>query len=125
MTEWIELVVRWMLGLQLLFWGLNGFFHWKQTPPSNDFINEFTDACLRSKFIMPVVKIFETVFGALLLTGVGTLVALIALGPIISVISGLHLFHNRRAWEVLLPITLPFLVIAILNFEKLKLLFTL
>ena len=118
MLEWTEIIFRWILGLQLVFWGLNGFFHWKEIPPSTDFINEFSDVCFRSRFILPTVKIFEIVFGALLLTGAYTLLALVALAPIIFVISGLHLLHNKKSWEVLLPITLPFLIIVILYLMK-------
>lgn len=123
MTEalaWFEILLRWTLGLQLLFWGLNGFFHWKPIPPSSDFIGRFSDLCHESRFILPTVKIFEIVFGFLLLTGSGTLLALVGLAPIIFVISGLHAFHNNKAWQVLLPITLPYLLLSILNWTMFK-----
>jgi len=118
MLEWTELIFRWIFAGQILFWGLNGFFHWKAIPPSADFINEFTEACVKSGFIMPTVKIFEVVFGSLLLTGFARGISLIALAPIVFVITGLHVRHNKKAWEVLVPISLPFLILVILNFEK-------
>jgi len=118
MLEWIEIILRWILGMQFLFWGLNGFFRWKSIPPSGDFVGRFGDVCFESKFILPVVKIFEIFFGAALLTGHGTLASLIFLGPLVFVISGLHLFHNPRWWEVIVPITLPYLAIAGLNWQK-------
>jgi hypothetical protein len=64
---------------------------------------------------MPTVKIFEIGFGALLLTGSYTLLSLLALAPIIFVISGLHLFHSKKAWQVIGPLTLPFLALITLH----------
>jgi uncharacterized membrane protein YphA (DoxX/SURF4 family) len=115
LVAWIETILRWTLGLQMLFWGLNGFFNWKPIPRSDDLITRFADLCYESRFILPTVKIFEIVFGALLLTGSGTLVALIFLGPIIFVITGLHLFHNKKGWQVIFPITVPFVLLVLLN----------
>jgi len=111
MLEWFEIGCRWALGLQLLFWGLNGFFKWKAIPPSADFIDRFTDICIQSKFIMPSVKIIEIVFGFILLTGYGTLLALVFLGPIVFLITGLHFFHNKKRWGVIIPITGPYLLL--------------
>lgn len=116
--EWIEIICRWVLGLQLVFWGLNGFFHWKQIPPSAEPIDAFVEACIKTKFIMPTVKIFEITFGALLLTGSWTFVAWVALAPVVFVVTGLHAIYNKRFWEVLVPITLPFLVVLAFNFDK-------
>lgn len=123
MTEQIEFILRWVIGVQLTFWGLNGFFHWKPIPPSAEAINNFTEACIKSKFIMPTVKVFEIVFGIFLMTGFCTLLSLAALAPIIFVISGLHLCHNKKSWQVIVPITLPFLTLVVLAYEKWKNLF--
>lgn len=123
MIDYIEFVFRWILGLQMAFWGLNGFFHWKQIPPSAKAINDFTQACLDTKFIMPTVKVFEIVFGILLLSGFFTLLALVALSPIVFVISGLHLCHNKNPWPVIGLITVPFLVLVILEHGKWRELF--
>ncbi len=113
MLEWLIIGCRWVLGLQLLFWGLNGFFQWKAIPACGAFIDRFSDICAQSKFIMPTVKTIEIVFGIALLTGYATLLSLIFLGPIIFVISGLHLLHNRRWWQVLIPITVPYLLLVL------------
>lgn len=116
--EYLELSLRWILGLQLLFWGLNGFFHWKQVPPSAPSINDFTDACHQVKFLLPTVKLIEIVFGSLLLVNTAVPLSLIALAPIIFVITGLHLLYNKRFWEVILPISVPFLVLVGIHFEN-------
>ena len=108
MVDYIELILRWIFGLQMVFWGLNGFFRWKQVPPSAAAIDHFTAACLQSGFIMPTVKIFEVVFGTLLLANTATPLSLVMLAPIIFVITALHMLYNKRSWEVLVPIALPF-----------------
>ncbi|MGZ3744070.1 MAG: hypothetical protein ACXWRE_06035 [Pseudobdellovibrionaceae bacterium] len=123
MMEHIELLLRWIFGLQISFWGFNGFFHWKQIPPSPQVINDFTEACIKTKFILPTVKIFEIVFGILLLTGVCTLLSLTALAPIIFVISGLHLCHNKNPWPVIGSITFPFVILVILKYDNWRNLF--
>jgi uncharacterized membrane protein YphA (DoxX/SURF4 family) len=115
MLEWFDLICRWVLGLQLLFWGLNGFFHWVVPPSESSFVTRFGDLCAESRFIMPTVKVFEILFGALLLTGYGTLVSLIFLGPIIFVITGLHFFHNPKWWRVVVPITGPYILVLLMQ----------
>lgn len=120
MISWIEILLRWILGLQLVFWGLNGFFNWKPIPRSDDFITRFADLCFESRFILTSVKWVEIIFGALLLTGSGTLISLVFLGPIVFVISGLHFFHNKKSWQVLVPITLPYVLVVIMNWNIVK-----
>jgi uncharacterized membrane protein YphA (DoxX/SURF4 family) len=114
---WVEVIFRWILGLQLVFWGLNSIFHWRPIPPSSAAINDFTEACIKTKFIMPTVKLIEIAGGLLLLAGFHIDIALTALAPLIFVITGLHVLFNKKSWEVLIPITLPYLVlmIALLN----------
>jgi hypothetical protein len=63
MNFYLEAGLRIILGFQLMFWGLNGFFNWVKIPPSGPVIENFVSACIQTKFIMPTVKIFEIVFG--------------------------------------------------------------
>lgn len=121
--EWVEIIARWILGLQMLFWGLNSFFNWKQIPPSAAPIENFVKACIETRFLMPTVKLVEILGGALLLTGYGTLLAEVVLAPLIFVICGLHLRHNPRGWTVVLPLALPYLVILLLNAPAWRVLF--
>lgn len=124
MWDWMDLGLCWVLGLQFIFWGFNGFFHWKSIPPSPPFIEHFSEACVQSKFIMPLVKILEIVGGVLLLTKYYAFLGLYLLAPIVVVISGLHWFHNqKKSWQVLLPISLPFAFLLIIRFEDWKNLF--
>ena len=121
--EWLDIGSRFVLGAQLAFAGLNGFFHWIPIPPSSPVIDQFSKAMIDSKFIMPLVKICEITFGLLLVAGLFVPLSLIVLGPIVLLITGLHLWHNEKPWGVCLPITLPYLIALALNFDSLRFLF--
>ena len=88
--DYIEIACRWIFGAQMVFWGLNGFFHFLAIPPSSDVITRFTEACLETKFIMPTVKVIEVLCGALLILKVAVPISLIFFSPIIFVITLLH-----------------------------------
>ncbi|WP_295903807.1 hypothetical protein [uncultured Bdellovibrio sp.] len=115
MSEYIEIIFRWAFGLQMVFWGLNGFFYWVKIPPSGPVIDKFVEACIETKFIMPIVKLVEIFFGAFLLLGFAVPLSLTVFAPLIFVITGLHLFHNPKHWGVLGPITVPYLVLIFLH----------
>ncbi|WP_413558935.1 DoxX family membrane protein [Bdellovibrio sp. HCB209] len=109
--EIIEVVCRIAFGLQMAFWGLNGFFHWLKIPPSPPVIEKFVDACMETKFIMPTVKTLEILAGLSLVLGLAVPLNVMLMAPIVFVITLLHLLHNPKPWGVVIPITLPFAVI--------------
>lgn len=111
MSDYIEIIFRWAFGLQMVFWGLNGFLHWVKIPPSGPGIDKFVEACVETKFIMPVVKILEIIFGAFLLLGFMIPASLLIFGPLIFVITGLHVFHNPKPWGILVSFTVPYLAL--------------
>lgn len=74
-------VVRVLLGALLLVLGLNGFLNFIPQPPGPAAGGEFLGA-LMSGNVMPVVKAFETLIGALLLAGRFVPLALVMLVPI-------------------------------------------
>lgn len=113
MTEYLELFFRWAFGLQMIFWGLNGFFHLVPIPPSSDKINKFVEACIETKFLMPIVKIFEILFGICLIANFMVAVSLVTLAPILFVVTGLHVFHNPKPWGVLATCTVPYLILVL------------
>ncbi|AHI07154.1 hypothetical protein BDW_13270 [Bdellovibrio bacteriovorus W] len=119
MIQYIEIVCQYGLGIQLLYWGLNGFFQWKAPPPSDPRIDAFVAACAQTGFIMFTVKVLEILIGLALLFNIATALALVALAPLIFVISGLHLKYNPRPWGVLGLYTIPFLIVCYLHFEQL------
>lgn len=115
MSFYFELVLRILFGLQMVFSGLNGFFHWMAIPPSGPVITKFVEACYETKFIMPVVKLMEIFFGLFLIIGFMTPASLLILAPVIFVITGLHLFHNPKPWMVLGTCSAPYLILLTLH----------
>ena len=109
--EIVDLVCRIAFGLQMAFWGLNGFFHWVKIPPSPPVIEKFVEACIETRFIMPVVKVIEIVCGLLLAVGVAVPLNMMIIAPIVFIVTFLHLVHNPKPWTVVIPITLPFAVV--------------
>lgn len=119
MMEYVEIGLRWLFAAQMVLWGLNGFFHWMQIPPSDPKIDRFVGACIESKFIMPTVKLLEIVFGLFLLFDFLTPFSLFVFAPLMFVISGLHILHNPKPWSVLVPCTLPYLILLFLHADTL------
>lgn len=119
MIEYFELAVRWIFAGQMLFWGLNGFFHFLALPPSDPVINRFTESCIETRFIMPTVKILEVVGGFFLLLNIAVPLVLVLFAPVVFVITGLHLIHNKKPWGLLASITLPFLLLLFFHHEAL------
>lgn len=103
--EWIELTLRWTFAGQMFFWGLNAFFNWLAISPADPGIQDFVEACIRTGFIMPAVKLLEVVGGILLFLGLLVPSSLLAFAPLVFVISALHIRFNRNPWPVVLPIT--------------------
>lgn len=106
--NYLELALRWIFGLQIAFWGLNGFFNWVKIPPQPPVIDKFVQACIEARFIMPVVKIIEILAGVLLLLNLSVPLALALLAPIMFLITGLHALHNPKPGVILLPLVLPY-----------------
>ena len=82
-------VVRVLLGLMLVVFGLNGFLGFipQPAPPTDG--GEFLGA-LMAGGVLPLVKVFEIVIGALLLSGRLVPLALVMLVPIAV---GIVLYH--------------------------------
>lgn len=115
--ELVDFSLRIILGLQLVFWGFNGFFHWIQFKNQPRGIDRFVIACIETQFIMPIVKVLEISMGTLLIFNILPKLCLILLSPIIGVILLLHLFHNfKKSYEVILPLGIPFLGLCYYHF---------
>lgn len=110
------MIITWglglLVGLQFVFWGLNGFANWIPVPPSHSqSFDEFVNACYKVRGLMLFVKLAE-IFGGALLCYPGTqLLGILILFPIVFGITLLQVFHHPRPWPVLGLISLPFLAL--------------
>lgn len=123
MIDYIEMGLRWIFGLQMVFWGLNGFFQWVEFPPSSPIIDQFVKACIDTRFIMPVVKVLEVVSGLLIATGILVPLNLAALAPILFVVTILHALHNPKPWGVLIGTSLPYALLLLFHADTLTIFF--
>ena len=84
---------RILLGLIYLVFGLNFFFHFLPTPPSNGGVADaFTGGLFQSGYFFPMLKGLEVVLGAMLLIGLVVPLALVVLMPISINILLFHAF---------------------------------
>ncbi|MDX1501842.1 MAG: DoxX family protein [Thermoanaerobaculia bacterium] len=89
----VALIARILLGLVFFVIGLNGFLNFlpAQELPSGP-AREYTEGLAAAGYFLPVLKLVETVGGALLLTGFFVPLALILLAPVVVQIFLFHLF---------------------------------
>lgn len=99
------------IGIQFLFWGLNGFFHWIKPPQNDQVFTEFILACFQVRYLMTSVKIFQIVGGLLIASQYKPTWGFLILSPIAFGITLLQVFHAKNPWPVLAPLTIPFFII--------------
>lgn len=112
-------VLRYLLGLVFLVFGLNGFFNFiPMDPPQGDLLTFFT-AFELTKF-MYVVKTFEVIVGALLLSGLYVPLAIAILGPITLFIFVLHTQMAQEGLPMAIFVFLSTLFLAYANRDSYK-----
>ena len=87
-----EIIIRILLGLMVLVFGLNKFLHFIPMPPHPGESGEFMGALAKSGYIFPIVAIVEIVTGVLLLINKYKALALIILFPVMLNAFLFHLF---------------------------------
>ena len=90
-----EVILQGSFGLMMAYYGLNGFFHWQPIPKGTEKMEKFNQALFDTKIILPVVKVFEIVFGLSVAVGFKKEWALLALSPIVFFIFVAHMAFNR------------------------------
>lgn len=88
----VKLVVRILLGLMLLVFGLNKFLQFMPMPEMPQLAGEFMGALVNSGYLMVVVAIVEVVTGVLLLINKYQALALVLVFPILLNAFLFHLF---------------------------------
>jgi putative oxidoreductase len=87
-----KLILRGLLGLTFLVFGLNKFLHFIPNPPEPPAAMEFFGALFKTGYFLPLLATTEVISGVLLLTGMMVPFALVLLAPIIVNVFMFHLF---------------------------------
>jgi len=87
-----KVILRSLLGLTFLIFGLNKFLHFIPNPPEPPAAMDFFGALFRTGYFLPLLASVEVISGALLLTGIVVPFALVLLAPVIVNIFMFHLF---------------------------------
>lgn len=87
-----QLIIRILLGLMLVVFGLNKFLNFMPMPPMPDAAGEFMGALAKSGYIMPIVAIVEILAGIALFANKFVPLALVILFPVLLNAFLFHLF---------------------------------
>ena len=87
-----QLVIRILLGLIVLIFGLNKFLQFMPTPPMPEPAGEFMGALVATGYLMVVVAMVEIITGIMLLTNRFQPLALVLLFPVLLNAFLFHLF---------------------------------
>lgn len=91
------LVIRLLLGLAFLVFGLNGFLHFfSPPPPEANAAGTFLTGLMASGYIMPLMSAIEVVAAVMLLSGRYVPLALTLLAPILVNIVAFHIFLDLK-----------------------------
>ena len=87
-----KLIVRILLGLILIVFGLNKFLQFMPMPPMPEEANDFIGALVESGYLMVIVAVVEIIVGILLIVNRYQPLALVVLFPILLNAFLFHLF---------------------------------
>jgi putative oxidoreductase len=119
MRKNINKVIRIVLGLALILFGLDKFFEF--LPHDHVMTDEFVAAykgLLANKFIIPTVGVVELLSGILLVIGRWVIVAMLAMIPIVFGILGFHFAVDIQGIFLGALITLMLFYLLSLHYSK-------
>ena len=87
-----QVIIRILLGLMVLIFGLNKFLQFMPMPPLPEEASEFMGALVKSGYLMQAVAIVEIVTGLMLLVNRLQPLALVILFPVLLNAFWFHLF---------------------------------
>lgn len=108
-------LTRVLLGLIFFIFGLNAFLKWKPLPKMSSAMTNFNEHMQATKVIMPVVKVFEVIFGLMLIINQLPFLAFLCLLPIIFFIVTAQLTFNRPRGYGMATVLSVFTLIQIMN----------
>ncbi len=112
------LIARILLGLPMVIFGLNGFFHFLPTPPLPEAGMNFMMALGKSGYFFPFLKATEIISGAMILSGCYLPLGLVILAPVLLNILLFHIFLAPGLDGLLLPIILVLAELYLANAYK-------
>ncbi|PZW43763.1 hypothetical protein LX95_00087 [Mesonia algae] len=92
----IDFVIRMLLGIGILFFGMNGFFDWFTPPEGPEAEVNFLYSLYRAGYVFPIVNTILIASGLSLLTNKFVSIGLIILAPIMLNIVLIHLVFNPK-----------------------------
>jgi uncharacterized membrane protein YphA (DoxX/SURF4 family) len=95
----LVIIVRSLLGLAFVVFGLNAFLQFMPAPPPEGLAGDFTKALFVSHYFY-VIAILQIAGGALLLLGRFVPLGLTLLGPVIVNILCFHIFLEHSGWQL-------------------------
>ncbi len=101
-------IVRYVLGLALLFFGLNAFFQFMGPPEMAGPAGEFAAALFATGYMFPIVAIIEIIVGLMFIANKYVALGAVLLAPLSINFVLFHIFLD-------LPSILFALIIAVLN----------
>jgi uncharacterized membrane protein YphA (DoxX/SURF4 family) len=88
----LKVILRSLLGLIFLVFGLNIFLQFLPQPPLPPAAGEFFGALAKTGYFVPMIGATQVIAGALLLAGIAVPLALILLAPVVVNIFLFHVF---------------------------------
>ena len=108
----LTLILRLLLGLVFLIFGLNGFFHFIPNTPMPAGAGAFVGALVATGYMLPLMFSAQVIGGVLLLIGFAVPFALTLLAPIIINIFFFHVYLAPAGLPIALPVCLIELFLA-------------
>jgi hypothetical protein len=110
----MENLLRFFVGGFFLFHGINGFLNFYAIPEPEQKMKKFLQALIDARFIMPTVKMVETLSGLMLLFSLAPALAMILLLPIVFGVVASQLFLNgKRGYFISALTAVPYVTLLI------------
>lgn len=87
-------IALWLLGISMIFFGLNKFFNFISVPPPEGGAALAFMTGMFSSYLAKVVAVIEIVGGLLLFNGRTSFLGFLLLAPVIANIMGYHFAHD-------------------------------
>lgn len=123
MNTTINTIARYLLGVAMLVFGANKFFHFMPNPELPEKAGAFMGALAETGYIFPILGVFYLLIGLLLVLNKAVPLALIMLIPISINIVAFHLFLAPSSILLAAIIAILNLLLLYANWNKLNSLF--